>query len=313
MSHHCQPAVILPARKLHTNRAEVSCTVTSVDERLGLGVAVVRGWLLASAALGLVLGAVFAVYPVIDLEVARLFFNDQAAKFPLSTTYEWNLVRRLANWIPFLFLAPALFALIRKMVFPGSKMMMAPSVVIFLIGSFIIGPGLTSNLLLKENWGRPRPNQVHQFAGAADFQPWWRPSEECPRNCSFVSGEASQAFWVVAPASLAPPQVRATAMGAAVVFGAAVGGMRVIFGRHFVSDIIFAGIITIAIVMGLYRLLLDPVRRNDARLEKAIERTSIALHRGIAALLGGAGTVLAHAGGTLRHTGQHLHKRIGCL
>jgi uncharacterized membrane protein YfcA len=102
-------------------------------------------------------------------------------------------------------------------------------------------------------------------------------------------------------------------MGAAVVFGAAVGTMRVIFGRHFISDIIFAGIITIAIVMGLYRLLLDPVRRNDARLEKGIERTSIALHRGIAALLGGAGTVLAHAGGTLRHTGQHLHKRIACL
>ncbi len=89
--------------------------------------------------------------------------------------------------------------------------------------------------------------------------------------------------------------------------------MRVIFGRHFISDIIFAGIITIAIVMGLYRLLLDPVRRNDARLEKAIERTSIALHRGTAALLAGAGTALAHAGGTLRHTGQHLHKRIACL
>ena len=272
-----------------------------------------RGWLLASAALGLVLGAVFAVYPLIDLEVAGLFFNDQAAKFPASTTYEWNLVRQIANWIPFLLVAPALFALIRKIVFPGSKMLIAPSVVVFLVASFIIGPGLTSNLLLKENWGRPRPNHVHQFAGTADFQPWWRPSSECKRNCSFVSGEASQAFWVVAPASLVPPQVRATAMGAAVVFGAAVGTMRVIFGRHFISDIIFAGIITIAIVMGLYRLLLDPIRRNDARLEKGIERISIALHRGTAALLAGTGIALAHAGATLRHTGQHLHKRITCL
>jgi hypothetical protein len=67
-----------------------------------------------------------------------------------------------------------------------------------------VGPGLTANLVLKENWGRPRPNSVEQFAGNAPFQPWWRPSQSCQRNCSFVSGEASQAFWTVAPASLAP-------------------------------------------------------------------------------------------------------------
>ena len=65
----------------------------------------------------------------------------------------------------------------------------------------------------------------------------------------------------------------------ALVFGASVGAMRVIFGRHFVSDTVFAGIVTIAIVMAFYRLLIEPVRRNDARLEMAISRTSIALHK----------------------------------
>ncbi|MEZ5829173.1 MAG: phosphatase PAP2 family protein [Hyphomicrobiales bacterium] len=272
-----------------------------------------RGWLLASIAVGVALGIAFAAYPLIDLEVARLFFDEQKAKFPLSVTYEWNLVRQIANWVPFLLLVPALFAFLRKLVFPNSKMLIAPSVVLFLIGSFIVGPGFTSNLVLKENWGRPRPNKVVQFAGAETFQPWWRPSTECKQNCSFVSGETSQAFWVIAPASLAPPQIRPLAMGGAVVFGTSVGAMRVIFGRHFVSDIVFAGIITIAIVMAFYRLLIEPVRRNDARLEKAIERTSIALHKATGAALAGAGTALAHAGGTLRHTGQHLHKRIACL
>jgi len=274
---------------------------------------VARGWLLASVALGLVLGGVLAAYPLIDLGVARLFFDDHGAKFAISTTYEWNLVRQIANWIPFLLLVPALFALLRKIAFPGSKMLIAPSVVIFLVGSFIVGPGLTTNLLLKDHWGRPRPHQVQQFAGASDFQPWWRPGGACERNCSFVSGEASQAFWVVAPASLAPAQIRPIAMGTAVVFGTSVGAMRIIFGRHFVSDVVFAGLITIAIVMGLYFLLLDPVRRNDARLERLIERASIALHRNTAALLSGAGTAMAHAGSTLRHTGHHLHKRTACL
>ena len=192
-----------------------------------------------------------------------------------------------ANWVPFLLLLPAVFALLRKLVFPSEQMLIAPSIVLYLLGSFLIGPGLTSNLLLKENWGRPRPNSVQQFAGTAPSSPGGGRAATCKRNCSFVSGEASQAFWTVAPASLAPPQIRPVALGGAVVFGAAVGGLRVVFGRHFVTDIVFAGLITIAIVMALYRLLLDPLRRNDARLERGVERVSVGLHRFIGALLAG--------------------------
>jgi lipid A 4'-phosphatase len=271
-----------------------------------------RGFLLSSIALGLALGVLFAAYPLLDLEVADWFFDHQAGKFPFSIDYSLNLVRRVANWVPFLLLLPPIFALLRKLLFPNAPMAVAPSVVLFLIASFLIGPGLTSNLLLKENWGRPRPNSVQQFAGTADFQLWWRPSDACKRNCSFVSGEASQAFWTVAPASLAPPQVRPLALGA-VVFGAAVSGLRVVFGRHFVTDIVFAGVITILIVVALYRLLLHPARRNDARLEKGIERFSVVLHRGTGALLAGAGAALANAGGTLKETGQNLHKRVAYL
>jgi membrane-associated PAP2 superfamily phosphatase len=261
-------------------------------------------------ALGLALGILFAAYPLLDLEVADWFFDREAGRFPLSIDYSWNLVRRMANWVPFLLVMPPLFAVLRKVAFPNAPMAMAPSVVLFLIGSFLIGPGLTSNLLLKENWGRPRPNSVQQFAGSANFQPWWHPSDACKRNCSFVSGEASQAFWTVAPASLTPPQVRPLALGGAVLFGATVGALRVVFGRHFVTDIVFAGVVTILIVVALYRLLIHPARRNDAMIERGLERFSVMLHRGTGALLAGAGAVLAHAGSTLKETGQNLHNRV---
>ena len=114
-----------------------------------------RGWLLSSIALGIALGALFAAFPRWDLDVAGLFFDPHSAKFPLAVDYSLNLVRRIANWVPFLLLAPAVFALLRKLVFPNSPMLMAPSVVVFLIGSFLLGPALTANALLKENWGRP--------------------------------------------------------------------------------------------------------------------------------------------------------------
>jgi lipid A 4'-phosphatase len=38
----------------------------------------------------------------------------------------------------------------RKLVFPSAPMLIAPSIVVYLIGSFLLGPGVTSNLLLKE-------------------------------------------------------------------------------------------------------------------------------------------------------------------
>jgi lipid A 4'-phosphatase len=116
-----------------------------------------RGVLLSFIALGVALGTLFAVYPPWDVWVAARFFDPEAAKFPLAVNHDWNLVRRAANWVPFLLLLPALFALVRKLVFPSERMRMAPSIVLYLLASFLIGPGLTSNLLLKENWGRPRP------------------------------------------------------------------------------------------------------------------------------------------------------------
>src|SRR6476469_9095384 len=81
------------------------------------------------------------------------------------------------------------------------------------------------------------------------------PASGIARSCL---ARRARLFGRCAPGGRAPPQLRPIALGGAVLFGTAVGGLRVVFGRHFVTDIIFAGVITIAIVMALYRLLLDP-------------------------------------------------------
>ncbi|MCB1442380.1 MAG: phosphatase PAP2 family protein [Methyloceanibacter sp.] len=270
-----------------------------------------RRWLFATLALGLFLGLVFALFPEIDLKVAALFFDGKTSKFPISRDESWNTVRNLAYWVPYLLVAPSVFVLIRKLVFPRTKMIIAPSVALFLVGSFIAGPGVLTNLVLKDNWGRPRPNQVEEFGGKAGFEPWWRPGGACERNCSFVSGEGSLAFWTVAPAMLAPPPARPFAMGAAVLYGASVGGLRVAFGRHFLSDVLFAGVFTIVTTLLFYALLLAPSRRNDARLELQIERFAFTIHRGLAFVLGGIGTGLARLGAALRHSGEALQRRSG--
>ena len=272
-----------------------------------------RVWLFSSLGLGLVAGVLFAVFPSWDLGVARLFFNADAGKFSHAFSQALNWIRGGLNALPWLFAIPPIVLLVLKLIFPAWRMPIAPSVVIYLVASFVIGPGLLANVALKENWGRPRPNQVQQFGGSEHFQPWWRPSGECSRNCSFVSGEASQGFWLVAPASLAPPQWRPIAMAGAVVYGATVGGMRMVFGRHFLTDILFSGVFTIAVVMALYLCLIDPVRRNDVRVERAITRTAAVLHRGVASILSGTGFVLVTAGDRLRAAAAFIRCRIARL
>jgi lipid A 4'-phosphatase len=87
---------------------------------------VARGWLYASIAVGLCIGIVFAAFPALDLQVADWFFDHDAAKFPLATAGWSNLVRRIANWIPWLLMLPAVGALLLKLVFPSSPMRVQP-------------------------------------------------------------------------------------------------------------------------------------------------------------------------------------------
>jgi lipid A 4'-phosphatase len=274
---------------------------------------VIRGFVYASTAIALCAAVLFAVLPDLDLQVADWFFDHDEGKFPLSTTAWSNATRHFANWIPWLLVLPAIAALVLKLIDPTLPMRMQPSVAMFLLASFLIGPGIVANVVLKDNWGRPRPNHVQQFAGTSSFVPWWQPGGDCRRNCSFVSGEASQAFWTVAPAALAPPQIRPVALAGAAIFGASVSALRVAFGRHFVSDVIFSFILTIAVIVGLYRLLLDPIKRNDAKLERIIERVAVRLHQATGALLAASGHVLTFAGTALRDSGRHLHNRVAAL
>jgi membrane-associated phospholipid phosphatase len=119
----------------------------------------------------------------------------------------------------------------------------------------IIGPGLIVNLGFKDHAHRPRPVQTQEFGGHFQFRPWDRLDGACKKNCSFPSGESAEAFWMVAPASLAPPPLRGWAIGGALAFGVATSVLRIAYGGHFLSDTIVAGLLMLIIVQAARRLL----------------------------------------------------------
>jgi membrane-associated phospholipid phosphatase len=154
-----------------------------------------------------------------------------------------------------------------------------------------LGPGLLVNVLLKDNWGRPRPIEVTQFGGTDRYVPWWDPRGTCDSNCSFVSGDVAGAVWTLAPSALAPPQWRALAYGASLALGAGMAAVRVMQGGHFVSDVIFAGVFTFLIIWVAHGVIYrwPRTRFSDAAIERGIERFATPAHDFIAGLFGGKG------------------------
>ncbi len=138
--------------------------------------------------------------------------------------------------------------------------------VAFLTLAMALGPGLLVNIVLKDHWHRPRPVQTREFGGAAEFRPVWRMDGACAKNCSFVSGETSAAFWLVAPALLAPTPWQGPALAAALATGVLTGVLRMALGGHYLSDVLLAGLLTLLVVLVLRALLFARLRDGPPQL-----------------------------------------------
>jgi lipid A 4'-phosphatase len=218
----------------------------------------------ALAALTLV---VFAIWPRVDLAISHRFYDgggfighDALARFG----------RDFFRVTPFV--VPAFYAALWLAKRRGARLGWAPSgkAMIFLIATMAIGPGLIVNLGLKDHWHRPRPYQTREFGGPDPFRPWYDDTGLCKKNCSFVSGEASTGFWMVAPASVLPPPWRAPAIAAAFAFAIGASLLRMAFGGHYPSDVLLGGLVTL-IVIEVARKVIWPRGREEGAQNRVLD------------------------------------------
>jgi lipid A 4'-phosphatase len=211
-----------------------------------------RKSLLALVVLLLAALLVFAIWPQIDTHTARLFYgpNGFIGYSPMQ-----RAARDFFRFFPFVVLAA--FVILYGLRWGGVAVPWAPSGrgLIFIVATMIIGPGLIVNLGLKDHAHRPRPVQTIEFGGRFPFRPWYAFDGDCKKNCSFPSGEGAEGFWLAAPASLAPPPLRGWALAGALAFGVATSLLRVVYGHHFLSDVVVAALLMLIIVQAA-RLML---------------------------------------------------------
>jgi lipid A 4'-phosphatase len=233
-----------------------------------------RTGLVIALAVAATVGLVFGLRPDLDLELAALFFDPARHGFWRASAPFYLRLRDASTWLIVLVAMPAVVAPLIKLARPRRPLTIPGRAIVLMLLTLALAPGVVANLVFKENWSRPRPIDVAEFGGDEHFRPWWDPRGDCPKNCSFVAGEPSGAFWTLAPAALTPAPWRALAYGAALAFGAAVGVLRMAAGAHFFSDVVFAGVFTFLVIWLVHGWLYRWPRTRicDAAVERALER-----------------------------------------
>ena len=211
-----------------------------------------RTGLIIALGLSLAVGLVFGFYPELDLKMSAFFYDQATRTFPVGQNALAKIARDGAMVIAWGLAAPSIIALIAKLIWPLKPLMLPGRKVVFIVVTMALAAGVFSNFGFKAHWGRPRPVSVSEFGGDLVFKPWWDPRGECLKNCSFFSGEGATAFWTYAPATLAPPAWRPLAYAAVTVFGALTGGLRITFGGHFLTDVLFSGLVTFIVIWLCY-------------------------------------------------------------
>ena len=151
----------------------------------------------------LITGIILAVYPAIDIWFSNLFYQGEKQFFVkhylVGENYYYEfIIRRFA--LPLMVILLLFFPVVAKL-FLSLKFKIrlfnikTQDIFYIWLSAFFIN--LFINSVLKEGWGRSRPNDIINFGGSNNFTSWIQYSLECTSNCSFVSGDAAVGFFIV--------------------------------------------------------------------------------------------------------------------
>ena len=203
----------------------------------------------------------FILFPKFDIFFSKLFFFEE--KF-ISDKYIF--IRSLRSFLKDLMIVISIVSLLLIIVNIFFKMkkktFLKPRTKLILIG-FLVGPvigcGLIANFYFKDNWGRARPINIQEFGGEKIYTQPFIMSDQCERNCSWISGEASAAFSFITGTIILKSPIFFLLN---IIFGIIVSFCRIAMGGHFLSDNIFAMIFMIYLAILYKYLVFLNLKRN---------------------------------------------------
>jgi lipid A 4'-phosphatase len=212
----------------------------------------------------ILLALLFMSIPEIDLWFSGLFFLPGEGFFFDNASSKTFLP--FIAWTTAIFINGAILLLVvnwlreRRV---AKRLLLDNRKIIFLVLTLALGPGLLVNVFLKSHWGRARPSEVSTFGGRQSFSPAYVIAHQCSHNCSFVSGDAAMGYYLIAFLFVARKRARLVVLAGALA-GSAIGLIRIAQGAHFLSDVIFAGFVTVTVGWLLSFLMLRPDEESES-------------------------------------------------
>ncbi|MCM2292064.1 phosphatase PAP2 family protein [Allorhizobium sp. BGMRC 0089] len=225
-------------------------------------------WSVALSILWIALLKLFYLHPQIDLAVAGWFFDRVTCSsasgkvcglFFLADQPLLGVLRKILFYLPHLAAVILIGVWVVKAHHPhpsARERQMIGTIKLALL-SLLLGPGLLVNGALKEWSGRPRPYQTDLFGGHDAFVAAGDFSGSCGHNCSFISGEAAGAGWLICLVPLLPVRWRRWVGPPLIALALLTPLLRVAFGGHYLSDAVLGFLsspLVFALVFALHRL-----------------------------------------------------------
>lgn len=212
----------------------------------------------------------FRLFPVLDRYPLYPFFGETSCDifhrlnpdspncglFPLEHMEEVTFARKTVNWLPTLMAVGLVALLIREHWAPLAGKVHRLYVIFLGLFSFLIGPGILVNLIVKPFWSRPRPVHTIEFGR---YEPYIQPGtvvDICEHNCSFVSGDVAGIAWMlwVIPFLAAAWRMPVAIVLALLLIIVAVG--RVAVGAHYPSDVVAGALMSFLVIALVSRLFM---------------------------------------------------------
>jgi lipid A 4'-phosphatase len=204
---------------------------------------------LGALVLWIALVALFHAETNWDLAVARWFFDPAACAAAKTADHHGcaGFYYAQIQWL----------AELRRILQPLAAIM-AVIAAIFLVRDLVAGrrwgdAGVRLKYVLiatlKNHWGRPRPWMTDQFGGWLPFVAAGDKTDYCLTNCSFLSGEAAAAGWLMCVAILMYARGRYYMATAFLITALVQPLLRVAFDAHYLSDAVLGFTLTIVLFM----------------------------------------------------------------
>lgn len=208
-------------------------------------------WTVTLARGTIVVSFVFMALPAIDLAVSGWFFDGSV--FGLADQPVLKALRQIGLKGPFILIGLMVLLLCLRTLPALHQLICAPRKALFVMSSFVSGQILVE--VVKPLIGRARPRNIIEFGGDAEFTPLWQISSQCGSNCSLPSGEAAAAAAGLSLLVFVPARHRS---GVAIILAPIlwlIAFNRVLFGGHFLSDVILGWLLTVLAMVWLWKQL----------------------------------------------------------